>query len=235
MANATAGEACAARPETMAPPNVLKYVDGLYEEYPGEVLRAACREEIEAQDQIGSLVYGEVGFMALVWILKAAKSHCTRRGDVAFYDLGSGSGRMVHYTALLHPSLRRCVGIEIIGALHDVAISVAAKHLQMLEILPRPHSEQSIEFIHGDILEIDWSDAGIVLVNSTCFTPELMAALEARAANILQNGSVIVTFTSPFQGDCWELVSKSRRQMSWGPADIYIHQRTAQPAPGQQG
>lgn len=43
MANATAGEACAARPETMAPPNVLKYVDGLYEEYPGEVLRVGAR------------------------------------------------------------------------------------------------------------------------------------------------------------------------------------------------
>lgn len=29
--------------------------------------------------------------------------------------------------------------------------------VQMLEILPRPHSEQSIEFIHGDILEVKMS------------------------------------------------------------------------------
>ena len=48
-----------------------------------------------------------------------------------FYDLGSGSGRMVAAAALLHPGLRRCAGIEIIGALHRVAEAVRGKMEQV--------------------------------------------------------------------------------------------------------
>ncbi len=66
--------------------------------------------------------------MALVWILKMALKDCASSLQPSvFYDLGSGSGRMVASTALLHPQLRRCAGIEIIGALHEVAEAVRLK------------------------------------------------------------------------------------------------------------
>eukprot|EP00192_Tetraselmis_astigmatica_P019406 CAMPEP_0117680238 /NCGR_PEP_ID=MMETSP0804-20121206/18241_1 /TAXON_ID=1074897 /ORGANISM="Tetraselmis astigmatica, Strain CCMP880" /LENGTH=218 /DNA_ID=CAMNT_0005489713 /DNA_START=292 /DNA_END=949 /DNA_ORIENTATION=+ len=212
---------------TQEPGQVLEIVEELYNEFPGEYLRAACRTEIEERDEIGSLVYGEVGFTSLAWILRTAMSHCgVEDGPPSvFYDLGSGSGRMVVSAALLYPELKRCGGIEIIRGLHDVAQLVKSKMEQAGEDSACFSRSKCIDFSHGDLLEAEWSDADIVLVNSTCFTAKLMADLEAKAAGKLRQGAVIITFTSHFKGPEWELVCSNRRQMSWGPADIYLQRK----------
>lgn len=46
---------------------------------------------------------------------------------------------------------------------------------------------QEVCLVHGSFLEVDWSDASLVLANSTCFEDDLMAAI-AHKAQSLQPG-----------------------------------------------
>lgn len=71
----------------------------------------------------------------------------------------------------------------------------------------------------------DWSDADVVFVNSTCFTPKLMASLEDRA-KLLRPATVVVTLTRELQSaEDFERVATGRRNMSWGPASYFIYRR----------
>jgi hypothetical protein len=84
-----------------------------------------------------------------------------------------------------------------------------------------------IELINGDFLKNDWSEASLLLANSTCFSVELMTALSKKAENELRPGAIFITFTKRLPGlsDKWELRDGFRRLMSWGIATIYIHRK----------
>lgn len=64
---------------------------------------------------------------------------------------------------------------------------------------------QHVSFRCADLLESDWADADVVLLVSTCFPWELMAAIERRAAATLRPGTVCITLTKHFKGDAWEV------------------------------
>lgn len=49
-----------------------------------------------------------------------------------------------------------------------------------------------IQFTHGDATVIDWLDADVVFMNSTCFEDGLFNSLEARAVD-LKPGTFIIT------------------------------------------
>ncbi|CAM9922769.1 unnamed protein product, partial [Ectocarpus sp. 13 AM-2016] len=78
-----------------------------------------------------------------------------------------------------------------------------------------------------------WSDGDCVFANSTCFPEDLMDAL-ARQAEELKPGSIVVTFTKGLDSTAFEVLSKRRFEMSWGPATVFIHRRRldGEPAPG---
>jgi len=84
-----------------------------------------------------------------------------------------------------------------------------------------------IEFLQGDFLEIDWSHADFVFLNSTCYSPALMTAISAKA-ELLRPGALVVSLTKPLlpsSTDKFELLSKQKYQMSWGSATAYVQKR----------
>jgi hypothetical protein len=87
-------------------------------------------------------------------------------------------------------------------------------------------SKPEIEFINGDFLLADWSDASLLFANSTCFSPELMEALSKKAEET-KVGTFFVTFTKklPMLSDNWIVYDSFRRLMSWGIATVYIHKK----------
>ncbi|CAB1109286.1 unnamed protein product [Ectocarpus sp. CCAP 1310/34] len=92
---------------------------------------------------------------------------------------------------------------------------------------------QNASVFAGSFLEYDWSDGDCVFANSTCFPEDLMDAL-ARQAEELKPGSIVVTFTKGLDSTAFEVLSKRRFEMSWGPATVFIHRRRldGEPAPG---
>ena len=76
-----------------------------------------------------------------------------------------------------------------------------------------------------------------MLVNSAIFSDELFDATEARAAEVLSPGALVVTLRRGFadcghEGACWELLEATERRQSWGMSTVYVHRRTQNsPAP----
>jgi hypothetical protein len=99
----------------------------------------------------------------------------------------------------------------------------------------------------GDMLELDWSDADLVLANSTCFDQDLLNKI-AQKCSLLKKGSWMFTLTKKLpsaeedlvleeNGDTsslsnslvneneWECVMSIKREMSWGLATVHIQRK----------
>ena len=95
---------------------------------------------------------------------------------------------------------------------------------ELFQSLEQPNT---LELVNNDFLKEDWSEASVILANSTCFSQELMADIGKKAKNECKSGTIIVSFTKRVTGlgDQWELRDGFRRVMSWGIATVYVHRK----------
>lgn len=224
-------------------PRVLASLEELYdaEGLRREDFKRAARAYIDATVPEGqpfrNLVYGEVGFMALRSFLQAHGRRPAGRAEWVFFDLGSGSGLQVFAAALLQPAFTRLVGVEIIPGLVEASRAVHRRWLERAG--GRGGAEggagrlPEVRFECGDVLEHEGvADADVVVVNSTCFGAELMAALEHRLAQRLKPGAVAMVLSHALEGSAWDLLGEPRSaKMSWGHAEWRAYRRRA-PAGG---
>lgn len=165
----------------------------------------------------GVLTYGEVVDMQLLHavleclqdrqLLNEANSDC-------FYDLGSGSGRMV-IAAALTKVFQACIGVEILTSLHEIACEVLQGYLTLQADDP---SYPTVQFYHNDLFDLcshDWTRGGVLYINSTCFDDEMMARLGALAAERLRAGSIVITLSTSFEKHGFQVIHEIRHEMSW--------------------
>ena len=190
-------------------------------------------EEEDYAAQSSSFVYGEIEVASFMDILNHVPvSECCGGGDdddrtTIFYDLGSGSGRAVYVARLLR-DFDRCVGVELLPALHTLATSVQTCYEETFvnqqtnsQLLPW----SNVAFYNQDIVEFDWSDGKVVFLHSTCFDLDLLQ-LVFRKANNLRPGSYLITFRATgIDKTAFRLLLETRKEMSWGEADVFIFQR----------
>ena len=139
--------------------------------------------------------YGEFDISFLARLLDQAGAAA---GD-EFVDIGSGAGRVVLASALLHPELAQCHGIEILPELHSLAISAR----QNLDRLPPPLSEQPIapcEFscfdVYSEAAAEALSTADVLFSYSLTWARDAdgrLTALSNTLARLLKPGSRIIT------------------------------------------
>jgi len=99
-----------------------------------------------------------------------------------------------------------------------------------------PYKFSEFKVYQGDMFEVvDWSDADLVLANSTCFDNDLMIKIAAKCSH-LKKGSWAFTLTKRlptsepdfFSNPAlqqWECVLSIKRDMSWGLATVHIHRK----------
>lgn len=220
----------------------------LFRDHPGSLIRERCRDEIftpskgdddgSSSEHVRDLVYGEFGFMSLVALFRKYSDQIPPRAVVA--DLGSGVGRALFAAACLRPDIARCVGVEKLRGLHELASEVRALYdAELAPVLSATRSPK-VELHRGDFLHgAEWRGADVVLVNSAIFRDELFDAMEARAAEVLGAGALVVTLRRGFrdcgrEGACWELLEATERRQSWGMSTVYVHRRTRN-SPGRTG
>ena len=171
----------------------------------------------------GSLTYGEICDMEAVdhmFGVLQQQGLMTKTRTGKFYDLGSGSGKVIVAAALLH-SFESCCGIEILASLHGIADIVQAEY-------HRYFTSPRLEVYHGSITDLtlkDWTDGDIIYVNSTCFSNELFAEM-ASIAKKMKVGSIMITLSQVLpKATGFRLFHESRETMSWGEADYYFHKK----------
>lgn len=89
-----------------------------------------------------------------------------------FFDLGAGTGR-VTAQVFLKTGVQAACGIEFIPELHEHSLRIAQ---QMERDLPEFYGKgRKLNFFLGNFLEIPFTQATVVLMNSVCFSQQTLA------------------------------------------------------------
>ncbi len=195
----------------------------------------------------GGMIYGELQQEELARYFAAISPFVAPGGVMV--DLGSGLGKVVMSAALSLP-FRRCIGVELLGYRHKLAVqrsghllALARQELARLSqqqplsataALPLPsgvHSTLShlielpsrIAFIEADMFRVEVRGASLVFLYSTCFGP-LMAALAHKLAGELQPGALVSTTTYPLQHPAFRLLQHfPAGTLAW--TSVHLYQR----------
>jgi hypothetical protein len=212
--------------EEIAEDKITFELNTLYEEYTFATAKDASltddlRRGKTHHHSENSLVYGEIEFESFQKLLKCLPPPVSH-GEGIFYDLGSGSGRAV-FTARFTGDFDRCVGIELLPNLHDLAASVNS----LYKILYRHKLKwQTVDFYCEDLMEYDWSDGTVVYAPSLLFDDEMMAHISTKAKD-LQQGAYLISlkkFTA-IDPTAFEMIQEAVFPMSWGSANVYVYRR----------
>ena len=170
-----------------------------------------------------SLIYGEIPFTSMEVIFKTLKTlNLLPDNGGVFYDLGSGSGRSTIQGALLH-NFESCKGIEIMSSLYELSLKLKCSYdkCNKFDLLYKPR----LEFIRGSILDkhiYDWTDGDVIFINSTCFDDDMF--IKIGKFGIFKPTCCIITLSVPLASELFSVREELRLQMSWGSADVFIHQ-----------
>ena len=173
-----------------------------------------------------SLTYGEISFSSFLSIMNTLNDNLG--GGIkggTFYDLGSGSGRAIYTTRFSH-DFDRCVGLELMGNLHSLAVSVGEKYDVSRYEKRLIFRDCECQFYNADILEYDWSDGDVVFAHSTCFGKTLLEAIFERS-KMLKSGSILIMFSELPKGmdEFFELFLYSKEKMTWGTSEVFFLRR----------
>jgi SAM-dependent methyltransferase len=166
---------------------------------------------------------------------------------VVFYDLGSGVGRLVTQIYMENYRVKRAVGVELSLERHTIAIEALTEILEsfndygtlsryqninddyecfvgsMVSAIP-----SAIEFVHGDALEVDFTDATHLFMSSLCFPQEVLMILQERILH-LPRIEVVAALNRLelfwLRKEEWNEREISI-QMTWGPSTAKIYSRT---------
>jgi precorrin-6B methylase 2 len=119
-------------------------------------------------------VYGELTTIGVRQLIRATG---LAAGD-RFFDLGSGTGRVVLQVAASVPGVR-CVGIEVSGSRHEAACAMFTQ-----AVAKRLVARRQCVFLHQDLREADLGRATVLFANSTCFPAGLLRHLAATIADL---------------------------------------------------
>ena len=163
----------------------------------------------------------------VVGVVGPHRSGETEEGDV-FVDLGSGLGKMVlsaRWPAVQSAGVSRSFELHgkataALGGLRDaVGESFAMLPPMRLEC--------------GDMLAADVADADIVYCFATCFSPEIVGAMEAKLAAEMKPGARLVLVSKQMETDAFEpfgpnggYVSVEQAHSEWN-LDCYIYGKAA--------
>jgi precorrin-6B methylase 2 len=198
--------------------NAQEIFEQLYSGFSGYDIARSEKERMGRQE--AATTYGEVIPTAFHDVMLAA---APREGEV-FFDLGSGTGKATLLAALAFP-FSRVVGIELLPGLGDAARQVLRRYdAEIRPRLPPENQRQRIDFIDGDFLVQDLSEADVLFAHGTCYGPELMGKLTHKLAELKPGARVVMagqTLSSP------ELVFQKMKVMKtdWGSALAAVYQR----------
>lgn len=207
-----------ARHGTSAAPALLAPLTAAYASLDAYAVARAERSRQRADGVYrDSIQYGEIDpasfARCLEWVAPIADGE-------AFFDLGSGSGKAVLTAALLHP-FGSATGIEIQPALHAAALDARRR----LDAAAAALRAASVDLRCGDAFAADaaWPDeAGVVFCTTTCFTPELRAAL-LRGVERMRDGARLIVTTQALESPRLTLLRRDSLPYAKGSLHFFAY------------
>jgi len=167
--------------------------------------------------------YGEIVVGSLEQLVNIVQPTC----DDVFYDLGSGKGQAPLYMAMRTP-MRKCVGIELAQTRHNYALQAREKFYQHAATC-----DCIVEFYQGDFTDstLNFDDATIVWMNSTCYPEEVMHKIVQRLSTLPSGLRVISLKALPSPEKYhFKLAQQFTLPMTWSGSvntHLYILEKSA--------
>ncbi|MFL5347209.1 MAG: SAM-dependent methyltransferase [Hyalangium sp.] len=199
-------------------PQVEEILTRLYSQFSGHAIARSEKKRMGREED--STTYGEVKPASFQQLVSAASP---QEGEV-FIDLGSGMGQPVLMAAMLFP-FRRVVGVELLTGLGDAARQALSRYdTEIRPTLPAEHQAQRIEFLDGDMLEVDLSEVDVAFAQAPCFEPGLMAKLAVKLEG-LKPGARVIIAGQPLPSGEFNQIGMKVMKANWGTALTYLYQR----------
>lgn len=190
----------------------------LYGEIDGRALSLKGREEKELKSK--SFVYGEVVPESFYEVISEADP---QPGSI-FYDLGAGTGKAIILAHLLF-DFSETIGIELLDTLYEASAQVLERFKKEIEPTLDPKlAKKKLTLLHGSFLDIDFKNADLIFINSTCFQEDLMALLEPKLEEIRPHAQVI-TLSKTLKSPAFHQYKHKMYEFSWGQATAFFHRK----------
>ncbi len=190
----------------------------LYAAIPGYEIARAEKQRTGRQED--STTYGEILVPSFHEVLSAVSPQPGER----FIDLGSGTGKAPLLAALLFP-FSHLVGVELLPGLVQAARQALSRYdAEVRPLLSPEHQGQRIEFIDGDMLEVDLSQVDVVFAHAVCYEPALMDPLTARLEG-LKPGARVILAGKMLQSPAFQMLGMKVMRMDYGTSLTALYQR----------
>ncbi len=173
---------------------------------------------IRAKFNTDSLLYGELSFGAWEKIVMRANP----KKDGVFFDLGSGTGRVV-FASYLNFNFVKTIGIELLEGLHNKACAVKDTFEKNIknQILSQINGRE-INFFLQDIFAANLREADFIFMNHPFKEGDDFLKLEEKLLQELRPKSKIVTTIRPLKNSAFKNLGSEKFEFSWGKSEAYF-------------
>lgn len=177
-----------------------------YYMFPGPwILARLDKGKVKVPDE--DLIYGETPFITVKKMLEWAGIN---KNDI-FYDLGSGTGKVVLF-------------VNIYFGINAVGIEILPSMVRLSKILKDKLKLKEVRFINGNFLEVDLRESSIVYVAGTAFCDSTIKQITEKFQE-LKKGTKIITLSYHIKAPYLRLIKEHRFYFSWGKSHVYLHER----------
>lgn len=192
----------------------------LYSDINGYSLSHKAREAHDDKEIIKELLYGEVPFA--VWREIVEKTNPKKDG--VFFDLGSGTGRVVMESHIVF-DFKKSIGVELLKGLHDKACEVKDKFDKFVKPkILNQLKDRELQFVNANIFAVDLREADLIFMNHPFKDRELFEKLEEKFLKELKPQTKIVTTIRSLNNRTFKDLGSKKYEFSWGESTIYFHE-----------
>jgi hypothetical protein len=190
--------------------------DQLYGHINGYSVSTAARAK--SSENTERLLYGELPFETWRKIVDYAKPNL----DGVFFDLGSGTGRVVMASYLLF-NFRKSIGVELLEGLHEKALEVEEEFNKNIRPQIADHlAGRELQFIRDDIFKTDLREADFIFMNHPFKDGEIFTKLEEKFLSELKPGTKIATIIRSLKNPAFKQLGSQTYKFSWGDSTTHF-------------
>lgn len=142
------------------------------------------------------------------------------------YDLGAGLGQAILSASLVF-DLARAVGFEILEDIHAAGAERLLDARVRLQDTEHRGQLDRVRLFQGDLRNFDWSDADVVYIAATCFSEDLIAHIQAKAAQLAPTARLAV-LGRKWDHPGWALKHEWFYGTSWGTSVGRVYTQSSQ-------
>lgn len=192
-----------------------QYFNQLYSDINGYGVSNAARAKAGITE---GLIYGEIPFST--W--KAIVMKSNPKHDAVFFDLGSGTGRVVMQSHLLF-NFKKSIGVELLAGLHDQACDITEKFAEEIESLVKEEiGDRELLLLNESLFDVDLSEADFILLNHPLKDRDLFLKLEKKFLDELKPGTKIVTIIRALVNPAFKSLGSEKFTFSWGESTAHF-------------